>query len=198
MNYKVTPFKNNIPLIFLAAFEIAAGALLLIDPESFPRAVIIIFGLSLVLIGAMYLAKVLRDKNDGVSSLTMTIALSSIIVGIPSVAFSRIIVRDLIEYIAIIYGAMLLISGIYKAKSYADSKNAKTPVPVIALLAALAAVGIGIAVIIDTFKEPSLMYLVVAISLLAGAALDILAVILNAKVKPGAVTDNPKAAVRKR
>lgn len=186
MKYKMTPFKNNIPLIFLAIFEIAAGTLLLINPESFPRAVIICFGSALVLIGAMYLARVLRDRNDGVSSLTMTIALTSVIVGVPSVAFSRIIVRDLIEYIAIIYGAMLLISGVYKAKSYTDSKNAKTPVPVIALIGALAAMGIGIAVIIDTFKEPSMMYLVVAISFLAGSALDVLAIVLNARVKAGA------------
>ncbi|MBQ7670321.1 MAG: DUF308 domain-containing protein [Clostridia bacterium] len=196
MNYKITPFKNNIPLIVLAAFEIAAGTLLLIDPESFPRAVIIIFGSALVLIGALYLARVLRDKNDGVSSLTMTIALSAVIVGVPSVAFSRIIVRDLIEYIAIIYGAMLLISGIYKAKSYTDSKNAKTPAPVIALLGALAAMGIGIAVMIGTFKESSLMYLVVAASFLAGAALDVLAVVLNAKVKRGADANNTNKAVK--
>ena len=170
--------RNNIPVILLTLFEFAVGVLLLINPEAFTKAVIIIFGAILVVIGAIYLVRVLRDKTEGVSGITMTMALVSLIVGILCIVFPSM-VMSLFLVAAIIYGVILIVSGVYKAKSYTDAKKADSPLPAISLISALLSVALGILIVLNPFGTVRALFTFAAIFLIVEAALDLVSVILN-------------------
>ena len=170
--------RNNIPVILLTLFEFAVGVLLLINPEAFTKAVLIIFGAILIVIGAIYLVRVLRDKTEGVSGITMTVALISLIVGILCIVFPSMIM-SLFSVAAIIYGVMLIVSGVYKTKSYTDAKKAGSPLPVISLISAFLSVALGILIVLNPFGTVRALFTFAAIFLIIEAALDLVSVILN-------------------
>lgn len=171
--------RNNFPVILLTLFEFAVGVLLLINPEAFTKAVIIIFGAILVVIGGIYLARVLRDRSEGVSGITMTIALASLIVGILCIVFPSMIM-SLFAFVAIIYGVILIVSGVYKAKSYTDAKSAGTPLPAITLISAILSVALGIVIVINPFGTVMrTLFTFAGIALIIEAGLDLTSVILN-------------------
>ena len=171
--------RNNFPVILLTLFEFAVGVLLLINPEAFTKAVIIIFGAILVVIGGIYLARVLRDRSEGVSGITMTISLASLIVGILCIVFPSMIM-SLFAFVAIIYGVILIVSGVYKAKSYTDAKSAGTPLPAITLISAILSVALGIVIVINPFGTVMrTLFTFAGIALIIEAGLDLTSVILN-------------------
>ncbi len=171
--------RNNLPVILLTLFEFAVGVLLLINPEAFTKAVIIIFGSILVVIGGIYLARVLRDRTEGVSGITMTIALASLIVGILCIVFPSMIM-GLFAVVAIIYGIILIVSGVYKAKSYTDAKKTGAHLPAISLISAILSVALGIVIVINPFGTVMRsLFTFAGIALIVEAGLDLTSVILN-------------------
>ena len=171
--------RNNLPVILLTLFEFAVGVLLLINPEAFTKAVIIIFGSILVVIGGIYLARVLRDRTEGVSGITMTISLASLLVGLICIVFPSMIM-GLFAVVAIIYGVILIVSGVYKAKSYTDAKKAGAHLPAISLISAILSVALGVVIVINPFGTVMRsLFTFAGIALIVEAGLDLTSVILN-------------------
>ena len=170
--------RNNLPVILFILFELAVGVLLLVNPDDFTKAVIICFGVVLIVIGAIYLIRVLRDKSEGISGLTMTISLASLIIGAVCLIFPSFVI-GLFALINIFYGAMLIISGIYKIKSYSDARKAGVKLPFVSLLSALLSVVLGVLIIINPFDATKIPWIFIGVSLIFEAALDCVAVILN-------------------
>lgn len=187
--------KNNLPVIFLTLFELAVGIILFINPEAFTKTIILCFGVVLVVIGMIYLVRVLKDKSEGVSGVTMSIALISIIAGVLLFAFPSL-VMGLFSFVAIIYGIILVISGVYKTKCYSDAKKAGTALPIIALLSAVASVTLGIVIIVNPFKTVHVMWVFAGAALIFEAALDLAAILLNSKA--GAKKEDQKLLEEKK
>lgn len=172
--------RNNFPVILFILFELAVGILLLIDPEAFTKTVLMCFGIVLIVIGAIYLYRVLKDRNEGVSGITMAISLASFLVGALCFTFPSV-VMGLFAVVAIIYGVILIVSGIYKAKNYSDAKKAGTHVPAVSLISSILSVALGVVIIVNPFKTVHVLWIFTGISLIFEAALDFVAVLLNFK-----------------
>lgn len=168
--------KNNLPVILLTLFEFAVGVMLLVNPDAFTKAVLITFGAVLVVIGVIYLVRVLRDQTEGHSAITLIFAIASLVAGLFFIIFPSI-VKSLMALVAIIYGAILIISGVYKAKSYSDAKKAGTAVPVVSLVSAVLSVIFGVVIIINPFGN--ILLKVAGFALIFEAILDLISVILN-------------------
>jgi len=174
--------RNNIPVILFILFELAVGILLLINPEAFTKTVIICFGIVLVVIGIIYLIRVLKDKSEGMSAITLILSIASLAVGAVCALFPSF-VMSLFAVVAIIYGVILIVSGIYKAKNYNDAKKEGTSVPILSLISAVISVALGVIIIINPFKTVHLLWIFAGVSLIFEAALDFIAVVLNSKSK---------------
>ncbi len=180
--------RNNLPVILLTLFEFAVGVLLLVDPESFTKAVIIVFGAILVVVGAIYLIRVLRDKPEGrVKGVTIALSVLSLAAGIFCIVFPSLITGRFAE--AIIYGVILIVSCIYKAKSFADAKKAGSPLPAISLVSAIVSGLFGVVLLVNPFGDKLSIF--AGIALIAVAVIDFFSVIINSSggKKKGDVAD---------
>jgi len=174
--------KNNLPVILFILFELAVGILLLINPEAFTKTVLICFGIVLIVIGLIYLIRVLKDKTEGTSAITLIISIASLAAGAVCALFPSF-VMGLFAVVAIIYGVILIVSGVYKAKNYNDAKKDGATVPVISLISAVISVVLGVVIIINPFNTIHVLWIFAGISLIFEAVLDFIAVLLNSKTK---------------
>ena len=169
-------FKLNIQDIFLILFEAAVGILLLINPESFIRTVIILLGLILLVIGITYLIRYLQDKKaDKDNPVIMLIAVVTLIAGLVCIFFSGAII-GLITAIAIIFGVILVISGVYKLHNYYLTKKKGAPVSTASIVSGIIAAILGVVIIIYPKDAALSVWLVAGIVLIAEAVIDFLSI----------------------
>ena len=170
-------FKLNIQDIFLVLFEAAVGILLLINPEAFTRTVIILLGLILIVIGITYLIRYMQDKKmDKDNPIIMLIAVVTLVAGIVCVFFSGAII-GLITAIAIIFGVILIISGVYKLHNYYLTKKKGAPVSTVSIVSGIVAAILGVVIIIYPKDAAFSVWQVAGIMLLIEAVIDFLSIV---------------------
>ena len=171
--------KRQLPVILLILFEIAVGVLLLINPEAFTTAVIIIFGVICIVIGLIYLIKYLRGRKQEDGSILMLIgALFALTLGLFSVIASPLIIT-LFTFIAIMYAVIMIVSGLIKIQNYVMNKRSHRPVSVITMISAVIAVVLGVVILFNPFETTHILWMVVGISILVEAAFDITSIIFT-------------------
>lgn len=176
-------FKLNIQDIFLILFEAAVGILLLINPEAFTRTVIILLGLILLVIGVTYLIRYLQDKkNDKENPVIMLISVVTLAAGIVCVFLSGIIIR-LITAIAIIFGVILIISGVYKLHNYYLAKKKGAPVSAASLASGIVAAVLGLVIAICSRYATFSVLQIAGIVLIAEAVIDFFSIVQVASKK---------------
>ena len=174
--------KTNFPIILLILFETAIGVLLLLNPEVFTRTVIILFGVVLLMIGVTYLVRYLREKKKEKGSVsTLIISVVSLIAGAVFAACSGLIV-GFVTVIAVIYGVVLAVFGIYKLQNYFQSRKAKNPVSKVSMISGVVAVVVGAVIIIYPKEAAFSVWTITGIALLAEAVIDFLSVIQSVRI----------------
>ncbi|MBQ3692912.1 MAG: DUF308 domain-containing protein, partial [Clostridia bacterium] len=83
--------------------------------------------------------------------------------------------------IAVIYGIILLVSGVFKMQDFFQAKKYEPYVPIVIFLSAAVSVVLGLIIIINPFETTLLVFRFAGISMLVGAATDIITLILIAK-----------------
>ena len=172
--------KIYAPLILLILFELVVGILLLINPEGFTQTVINVFGIVLLVIGAVYLIRFFTDKKKEGKYNIATIVLSviSLAVGILC-AFFAPTVMGFFTVIAVIYGVILIVSGIFKAKTFFDSRKAKLPVSFLSLVSAIVSIILGVLIVANPFTTTKVLWIFAGISLIVEAVLDAAALVIG-------------------
>lgn len=174
--------KVNIPIILLVLFEMAVGILLLRDPDGFTRTVIILFGAVLLVIGLTYLIRFLKAKKEGVNRpLALIVAILAFLVGAFCAFLSGVILK-LITAVAILYGIMLAISGIYKIYNFIQVKKLKLPVSAVNILSGILAVALGVLIILYPHGAVITVWKLAGILLFVEAVVDILTIVLAVRI----------------
>lgn len=178
--------KVNIPLILLIVLEIAVGILLLVNPETFTQAVIIIFGIGLLSVGIIYLLQYLLEKKGDLKSnlLPLIVGAVSIIVGIVCALCSGAIVK-LDQAVAIVYGVILAITGVYKLYNFFKSKKNAIAVSKVSILSGLIAIVLGVVIVIYPKQDGMTLsvWQITGIVLIIEAVVDCLSVVQLFKTK---------------
>lgn len=171
--------RANIPVILFILFELAVGILLLVDGDALTTTVLICFGIILMVIGAVYLIRFLRERGAGKANyLTLIMSVLSLFVGAVCVIFPGF-VKGLFTVIAIIYGVILIVMGVYKTKTYNDAKSEGASPSFLTLISAVLSLVLGVVVIVNPFKADGALYVFAGISLIFEAALDFAAVVVS-------------------
>lgn len=178
--------KNNAPSFLLILFEVVIGILLLINPQLFTRAAIICFGIVLLIIGIVYLVRYQKDKKSlgQKNAGTLTIALIALILGFICTFFSWWII-GLFAVVAIFYGIIMILSGIFKISKYYDEKKLGVIGSKTSIASAVLSIILGIIIMFNPFSAINMLWIFIGISLLVEAFLDIVAAIANTKSAPG-------------
>lgn len=176
-------FRQILPVILLTLFEMAVGILLLVNPEGFTNAVIIAFGVAMLVIGVIHFIKYFVDRKDGTESpLTIISAVILLLIGAVC-AFASSAVMGLFSVIVIIYGVMLIVSGVYKISFFATLKKAGALTSPFMLISAVLGIILGVVVIIFSFQTAMIVWQIAGVSLIVEAAIDLISVIHTAVKK---------------
>lgn len=173
--------KENPQTILMVLFEIAVGSLLLINPDGFTRAILVSFGVIMLIIGIVNLIKYVSKKKSSLFPVLRLIAgIVSIIVG-AIFTFGTSMIMGIFTLIAIVYGIILIVSGVMKMQDFFQAKKYEPYVPIVILFSAIASVVLGLIIIINPFEMAMLAFRFMGISLIVEAVIDILTLVLIAK-----------------
>lgn len=174
--------KNNFSVILLLIAEIIIGIMLLVEPVKFTKALIIVFGIILVIIGIIFLIRYFSDKKNNLNPSAAAIVLSiiSIVIGLVIVIFPEAIM-GLFPVIAVIYGIFLIISGIYKFVVYAEIKKTGVPASALYIVSGILSLILGIIIVIHPFTAVGVLWTFTGIALIVGGVVDIISLIAGAK-----------------
>ena len=173
----MSTLKNNIPIILMLLFEIAVGVLLLVNPETFTTIVVVSFGIFLTVVGIIYLIRYFSARKRGEESLlTLIWSLVLISVGIFVISANQLIM-SFFAFIAILYGVILLISGVVKIMGYFNARKANLPVSAVSIISAIISVILGGVILVNPFETTHVLFMFAGIAILVSAAFDIVTLI---------------------
>ena len=170
-------FKSNLQTILLVLFELAAGILLLCNPRAITRTIIILFGAVLLAIGVTFLVKYLTERNQGTVNVAfLIVSVVSLVIGAVC-AFMSGFILGLFTAMAMIYGVILLLSGIFKLNNYFQAKKLGLPVSVVSLISGAMALIFGVAVVLYPGNAAFSVWYFAGIMLILEAVVDFISVI---------------------
>ena len=193
--------KNTLPVVLLILFELAFGILLLIGPKQLTRTVLLCFGIVLLILGLIYLIRFLRERKQPEKSnyLNLPFAIISLAGALFCLIYGILAAEPDKEGIAtFIYAAIFIVLGLYKAKTYNDSRKEKISTSVISLLSGLLSIVFGIVTIVVRSMDPRLLLILSGVVMIVVAFLDMMAIAIPASKKekaPALVAPEKKEAL---
>lgn len=178
----MSSFKKTAPVILLFLLELVIGILLLTEPEKFTKAVFIAFGVVLITIGIIYLVRYLVEKKNGEDKgiFTLVLAISAIVLGAASALLFDWILKFL-SFVWVIYGIIIIVSGVYKARNYVELKKNNQPGSVLNIISILISLAIGVVLIVKPFEAILTVWRFAGIALIIEGFIDFALILLNAK-----------------
>ena len=183
-------FLKPLPVILLAVFEMTAGIMLFIDPESFTTIIIAIFGGVLIAVGIVNLFRYIKGRKDGnANAFSLTIAVIITLFGIFALFFPGLIFNWVkAAFGALIYAIMLIISGVFKLGLFIDYRHAGVSVNFLHVISGILAIVLGAVIILRPYGDnEKAMWLITGIMMVGVSAVDIASLVLNvvnSKKKP--------------
>ncbi len=169
--------REELPIVLLFLFEALVGVLLLTAPEKFTRAIVILFGILLLLLFALYLYRFIRAKKEGFTdAAALIIFIASGVLGLICAVFPGT-VTGLIAVIAVLYGLILLIGGIFKLQSYALARNTELAASPVLLASGVLSVIAGVVVILFPKDAAFTVFQIAGVLLIIEAAADLISLI---------------------
>ena len=175
--------RNSIPVILLFALELVIGILLLVSPMEFTTAVFIAFGVVLIAIGVIYLIRYFVNRKNGeeYSASMLILSVVSLLVGCAGAFCSGLIIK-MLSMVWVIYGIILLISGIYKARNYVEIRKNKQPGSFISLISIIVSMALGVVLILNPFAATQTMWRFAGIVLIIEGFIDYSLIMLAVRV----------------
>ena len=174
----MSTLKKNISILLMMLLEVAIGIFLLINPEGLTTVVVICFGVFLMIAGLIGLIRYLKQRKkreNSVFSLIWAIILMAL--GIFAISGHSLII-SLFAFIAIFYGVILLISGIFKVITYISARKALELVSAFSIISAIFSVILGGVILVNPFETTHILFVFSGIAILVSAAFDLMALIL--------------------
>ncbi len=159
--------QENPKKITLIVVELIAGLLLLIRPEGFARGIIILFGLAMLAGGIWGLIKNRAASNP----LWFSASITATVLGLICTIASGFIL-SIFAALAIICGIIIILIGVYKYRSYQYIKALGEEPPAIILISAIAAVVLGVIVVLHPFNTMGVLLQFMGLILVVEAVLD--------------------------
>ena len=183
-------FLKHVPVILLALFEMIAGVMLFIKPDSFTTIIIAIFGGVLIAVGIVNLFRYIKGRKEGnANALSLTIAVIVTLVGIVALFFPGPIFNWVkTAFGALIYAIMLIISRVFKLGLYIDYRHAGVPVNFLHVISGILAIVLGVVIILRPYgNNEKAMWIITGIMMIGESLVDVASLVLNvvnSKKKP--------------
>ncbi|MBE6921133.1 MAG: hypothetical protein E7468_06195 [Ruminococcaceae bacterium] len=177
--------KNHFAGIGMFLLEILVGVLLLINPVGFTSGIIMGAGLVLLLVGIVCIIKYFRaEPQEAAKSQNLMKGLIALLAGSFCALRSEWFVVTF-PVITLIYGVVILITGLGKIQWTVDILRQKKPRWFLCALSALVSTACGLVIIAAPFTTTAVLWMFTGIGLIVDACFDIVALIFtNRKAIP--------------
>ena len=177
--------KNNFGGIIGCLLEILVGILLLVNPVGFTSGIIIGAGYLLIISGLASIIKYFRTKpEEAEKSQTLVKGLVALLAG-AFCAFHSSWFIVTFPVITLIYGVVILITGLAKVQWMVDAIRIKKGKWFLAGISALLSIICGVVIITSPFSSTAVLWMFTGISLIAEAIFDVIAILFGAKQSNG-------------
>ena len=182
--------KNHFADIGMFLLEILVGVLLLINPVGFTSGIIMGAGLVLLLVGIVCIIKYFRaEPQEAAKSQNLMKGLIALLAGSFCALRSEWFVVTF-PVITLIYGVVILITGLGKIQWTVDILRQKKPRWFLCALSALVSTACGLVIIAAPFTTTAVLWMFTGIGLIVDACFDIVALIFTNRK---AIPDEPTA-----
>ena len=173
--------KENSSGIVLCLFELTVGILLLINPVSFTAGIITIAGIALMIMGLIEVVKYFRMRADeAMLSQALTKGLLSLLSGL-FCAFKTEWFIMTFPVLTIIYGVLILVTGINKIQRTVDALRQKDKRWYWTAINALVTIACAVVILRSPFASTAVLWMFTGISLIVECVLDIITIIWGKK-----------------
>ena len=176
-------FKRLLPTILMIAIEIAIGIMLLIDGEKLTWIIFIGFGSILLLLGVISLIAALMGgkKSGSIRTGQLVMAVLMMAIGAFFAAASGS-VTEVVTSVTLIYGIILIISGVFKLADYFAFRSFAGAGNVFVVISALISIIFGVIIAFNPFGSALVIWTIMGIAILVSAFLDIITLIIFGKL----------------
>ena len=173
--------KREMPMALLMIVEIVVGIMLLVNPHSFIRAVIVIFGIVLLAIGAFSLINYFRTRStEGAGNAPLIGGLVALAFGIAAIVIgSTGLFEALMAVVIILVAIIVIVAGVVKLANFFNMKKEGFPVSWLRIIGAIVAVVAGLVVLFNPFGSEDFLWRFLGIMMIVMAVVDLMSFFLR-------------------
>lgn len=172
--------------ILLCLFEILVGILLLINPVGFTSGIIITAGVFLLIVGLGSIIKYFRtDAKEAALSQNLVKGLVALLAG-AFCAFNSDWFVVTFPVLTMIYGIVILVTGLGKVQITVDMIRQKNKKWFLAAISAAISIACAVVILNSPFTSTAVLWMFTGITLIVESVFDIITLIVRGKNKDGA------------
>lgn len=166
--------KRSLSSVGMSLAEIIVGILLLMNPVAFTSGIIVAFGIVLMIMGVSKTVKYfLTEPEEAAVGQILVKGLLLLLAGVFCAFNSRWFIATF-PVITLVYGAVILITGITKIQWTIDIIRMKRSKWIWVAISALISVLCGIVIICNPFSSTAVLWMFTGISLIVDAVFDMI------------------------
>ncbi len=170
--------KENASNLIMSLCEVVIGILLLVSPIKFTSIVIIALGIIMVIRGVISVISYFRvSPEEAAKEQNLAIGLILLVIGLFCMLRSEWFIVTF-PVLAIIYGVIILLTGIMKIQWVADCIRMQKPW-LFMLISAILSLVIAVIIISNPFSSTVVLWTFTGVSLIIEAVVDVIAVIFG-------------------
>ena len=175
--------KRNLSSMAMSLVELIIGILLLVNPIGFTSGIIIAFGIVLMLLGIHKTVKYFRTEPEAAAVSQILVKGLLLLLAGAFCAFNSHWFIATFPVLTLVYGVVILITGITKVQWTIDIIRMKRSKWFWAAISAAISVLCGIVIITSPFSTTAVLWMFIGISLIVEAVFDMIGSILGNREK---------------
>ncbi len=169
-------WKKVLPTALIILLEVTIGVLLIIDAEQLTIAIFTLFGIALLILALVMTIRYLKARKEGEENgFMLTTAILSFILGLVLAIGASMIVSLGAKLYAVFYGAVVIVNGVLKIAEFISLKKQGATASGLRIFSGILSIVLGIVVIAFNGMAINVIGLIIGITLLVQAVLDIAA-----------------------
>lgn len=175
----MSTLKRSLSGVVMSIVELIIGILLLINPVGFTSGIIVVLGIVLMICGLAHIVKYFRTEPEAAAvKQLLASGLAELLVG-SFCAFQSHWFIVTFPILTLIYGVVILFTGLTKIQWTVDMLRLKRRRWFLALISAAVSIICGIVIITSPFSSTAVLWMFTGISLIIEAVFDTVAAILG-------------------
>lgn len=179
----MSALKKNLSGILMSIAELVIGILLLVDPVGFTSGIIMAFGIVLMVLGVVSIVKYFSaEPEEAAIGQLLTKGMIQVLAGAFCAFGSQWFIMTF-PVLALVYGIVILVTGLVKFQRMIDIIRLKRKKWFLAAISAAISILCGVVIITSPFSTTAVLWAFTGVSLIVEAVFDMIGAIVGNREK---------------